>query len=257
MVPSINRKAQAMQSEQPKRTPSGRSRRRGLTYLILAVVGLAVVVGVGFAAQSGTAGTDPAARDASGQGSDEPLIDMSRRIEGDPTALGATDAPVVIVEYSDYRCPFCAVFARDTMPLLVDEYVDSGQVRFEWRDLTVFGQQSIDAAVAGRAAGNQGLFWEYTDAIFKDAPERAHIDLPRERLLQIGRDVGVPDMARFESDLSDPALLELVTADTAEAQSIGATGTPLFLVNDTPITGAQPLAAFRQAIDRELEEAAK
>ncbi|TFC86898.1 disulfide bond formation protein [Cryobacterium sp. TMT1-21] len=244
-----------MASAQPKNASSG-SRRRGLVYLIAGAVAIVVVLGVGFAAQSGTAeqASPPAGADEQGS---EPAFDMSRRIDGDPTARGDTDAPVVLVEYSDYRCPFCAVFARETLPLLIGEYVDSGQVRIEWRDLTVFGQESIDAAVAGRAAGAQGLFWEFNEATFRDAPERAHLALPRERLLQIGRDIGVPDMARFESDLADPALLAAVTRDTDEARSFGATGTPLFLVNDTPISGAQPVEAFRQAIDRELAEAAE
>jgi protein-disulfide isomerase len=245
-----------MASQQPNNPSAVRPRRRGLIYLILGAVAIVAVLGVGFAAQSGTAGPGPSAATPSERASDEPLIDMSRRIEGDPTALGKTDAPVVLVEFSDFRCPFCGVFARDTLPTIVDEYVKAGKVRIEWRDLTVFGQQSIDAAVAGRAAGEQGLFWEFNAAVYRDAPERAHIDLPRERLLQIGRDIGVPDMARYESDLSSPALLKLVTADTAEAQAIGATGTPLFLVNDTPISGAQPIGAFRQAIDHELAEAA-
>ena len=233
----------------------GSPRRRSRIYLILGAVAIVAVLGVGYAAQTGTAQQGAATGGASEQGSEEPTIDMSRRIDGDPTALGETDAPVVLVEYSDYRCPFCAVFARDTLPVLVDEYVESGQVRIEWRDLTVFGQESIDAAVAGRAAGAQGLFWEFNEATFRDAPARAHLDLPRERLLQIGREIGVPDMARFESDLDDPAILASVTADTDEARSFGATGTPLFLVNDTPISGAQPLDVFRQTIERELGEA--
>ena len=246
-----------MASAQSTTPSSGSPRRRGRVYFILSAVAIVAVLAIGFAAQTGTAKQGSTTGDASEQSSDEPIIDMSRRIDGDPTALGDIAAPVVLVEYSDYRCPFCAVFARDTLPVLIDEYVESGQVRIEWRDLTVFGQESIDAAVAGRAAGAQGLFWEFNEATFRDAPERAHLELPRERLLQIGRDIGVPDMARYESDLDNPALLASVTGDTDEAQSFGATGTPLFLVNDTPISGAQPVEVFRQAIDRELAEAAE
>ncbi len=246
-----------MASAQPTNASPGSRRPRGRGYFILSAVAIVVVLGVGFAAQAGTARQESTTGGAGEQGPDEPDIDTSRRIDGDPTALGDTDAPVVLVEYSDYRCPFCAVFARETLPVLIDEYVESGQVRIEWRDLTVFGQQSIDAAIAGRAAGAQGLFWEFNEATFRDAPERAHLDLPRERLLEIAREIGVPDMARYESDLDDPALLKFVTGDTAEAHSFGATSTPLFLVNDTPISGAQPVDVFRQAIDRELAEAAE
>src|SRR5665811_161418 len=150
-----------MASAQPKNGSQGSPRRRGRVYFILSAVAIVVVLGVGFAAQAGTAKQESTTGGTSEQGSDEPAIDTSRRIDGDPTALGDTDAPVVLVEYSDYRCPFCAVFARETLPVLIDEYVESGQVRIEWRDLTVFGQQSIEAAIAGRAAGAQGLFWEF------------------------------------------------------------------------------------------------
>ncbi|TFD75611.1 DsbA family protein [Cryobacterium fucosi] len=244
-----------MASTQRKAT-SGRPRRRGLVYFIVGGIAIVAVLGVGLAAQSGTAQPD-AAQVAGGTGAGPALPDLARRIAGDPTALGEVTAPVVLVEYADFRCPFCGVYARETLPPLVAEYVKSGRLRMEWRDFPVFGQESTDAAVAARAAGEQGRFWEFNAVMYAHAPERAHLEVTREILLQFARDAGVPDLTRFESELSSPALLERVTADTEEAYSIGATGTPLFLVNGTPISGAQPLEVFRQAIDNELAKAAK
>jgi protein-disulfide isomerase len=227
----------------------------------LAAIGLLVVagvVGVGIAAQQGgeaASGGPAGAYDNPTDSGGELKFDMSRRIEGDPTALGAVDAPVVLIEYADFRCPFCGIYARDTMPQLIQEYVDAGVVRMEWRDLPVFGDESVAAAVAARAAGEQDLFWEFSEVVFAGAPERGHVALPRERLIEIAQEIGMPDIAAFEAGLTDPELLARVEADLAEARALGATGTPTFLVNDTPLSGAQPLSVFREVIEAELEQA--
>jgi protein-disulfide isomerase len=184
-----------------------------------------------------------------------PTFDLARRIPDDVTAQGAVDAPVVIVEFADYRCPFCGVFDRDTLPTIVTDYIDKGTVRFEWRDLPVFGEQSIGAAVAARAAGEQGMFWEYHTALFAAAPERGHPVLPDEKLIEFARQVGVPDIERFTKDLASPELAERVRADYVEGTNIGIASTPIFLVNETPIAGAQPLDAFLKVIDEELAKA--
>ncbi|WP_253907432.1 thioredoxin domain-containing protein [Arthrobacter sp. 35/47] len=198
-------------------------------------------------------GSAPAA--APGQSEAGEPLDLSRRTADDPTALGRVDAPVVMIEYADYRCPFCGLFSRDTLPTLVDKYVESGDLRIEWRDLPVFGEQSFSAAVAGRAAGEQSKFWEFNKAVFAEAPERGHIDLTEERLIQLAEAAGVPDLEKFKTDLDSEELSAAVEKDAQEAASLGATGTPTFLVNGVPLIGAQPLAAFEQVIDGELERA--
>jgi protein-disulfide isomerase len=182
-------------------------------------------------------------------------LDMARRIPDDPTAIGRPDAPVVLVEYADYRCPFCGLFSRETLPPLVAKYVGSGQLRVEWRDLPVFGGESSDAAVAGRAAAAQDRFWEFNKAVYAIAPERGHAALPRERLVQLAGKAGVPDLKKFEADLDSAELQAAVAKDAQEAAGLGATGTPTFLINDTPIVGAQPLATYEKAIDAALKSA--
>ncbi|NMR32081.1 DsbA family protein [Crystallibacter degradans] len=236
--------------------PAGTSRRRNLTVAatVLGVAVLVLFVGIfafqgGKSQQAAQAGQDTAQSGA--------VLDMSRRIADDPAALGAVDAPVVMVEYADYRCPFCGLFARDVLPPLVEKYVDSGRLRIEWRDLPVFGEQSMEAAVAGRAAGEQGRFWEFNKAVFAVAPERGHAELDRERLMDIAKEAGVPDLKKFEQDLDSPDLREAVGKDVREAASLGASGTPTFLVNETPFVGAQPLEAFEKAIDEALAEASR
>lgn len=184
------------------------------------------------------------------------IPDLARRVDGDPTALGSVDAPVVLIEFADFRCPFCGVYARQTLPTLVEEYVESGQLRVEWRDVPIFGEQSFDAAVAARAAGMQGMFWEYSEAVFA-YPGSDHQDLPRERLSAIAREIGIPDPAAFDAALDNPELVAAVTADATEAQALGVRSTPAFIIGQTPLLGAQPLEAFVAAIDEELERAGR
>ena len=247
-------------NSQDHRSRSGPSRRRGLIFLVLAVVAAAlfVVVGVTSQARSNPARSATGASGGpSGSNSVQQTLALARRIDGDPTALGNVNAPVILVEYADYRCPFCGIFARDTMPKLVDEYVKSGVLRIEWRDFPIYGEESIDAAIAARAAGEQGLFWKYHAAIYAAAPERGHLALPRERLREIAKSVGVPDLAKFDSDMNSSALLGLVDADAKEGASLGVTGTPTFVVNNIPIVGAQPIDVFRKAIETSLAQARK
>ena len=173
---------------------------------------------------------------------------LPRRQEDDPRALGRVDAPVVLIDWSDFRCPFCAHWSTTTFTEL-KPYIDSGSLRVEFRDLVLFGEESQLAAVASRAAGAQGKFWEFSDALFSAAPASGHPTITEEDVIEFARQAGVPDLARFAADLSDPALAAAVEAETTEAQSLGISGTPFFLVNTTPISGAQPLDTFIATIE--------
>ncbi|MFC0359271.1 MULTISPECIES: DsbA family protein [Kytococcus] len=247
------------------------SSRRLLTIAAGAAVVLLLAVGALLAGRSGpspqkASGGDagasspasPGESSAAGEGGRGPSaaeerIGLTRRDADDVTALGDVDAPVVLIEYADYRCPFCAVFSRDTMPELVSEYVESGRLRVEWRDLPLFGEESEKAAVAARAAGEQGRFWEYHRAVYEAAPERGHLEVTDEKLTAWAEEVGVPDMERFARDLESPELLEQVRADAEEARSqVGATGTPTFVIDDQRMVGAQSAETFRRVIDQQL-----
>lgn len=218
-----------------------------------AAVAVLVVTLVGPRGDGATA--PPSTSQASSPG-DSGLASLADRRDGDPLALGPVDAPIVMIEWSDYRCPFCATFAENSFPELREEYVDTGQVRFEFRDLALFGDQSVDAAVAARAAGEQGRYYEFAEALFAAAPEKGHPDMPRADLLRFAEAAGVPDPARFERDLDDGGLRARVEADTTKAQRLGANGTPFFLVGGTPLSGAHPVEVFRQVIEDELAKAA-
>lgn len=218
-----------------------RSRRLNV---VLGVV--AAFLGVVVAAQS-LQGQSPAAAPAQSERADE--LDFVRRDAGDPMAIGDVDAPVVLTQWTDLRCPYCALFARKTLPTLIQEYVDTGKVRIEFHDVAFFGEHSEDAAVAARAAAAQGKFMEFVTAVYAAAPERGHPDLPRETLIAFAEKAGVPDMARFTADLDDPAIRDAAQASTRAAQQIGVNSVPFFVAGDTALAGSQPIEVFRDLLD--------
>ncbi|WP_051794614.1 thioredoxin domain-containing protein [Streptomyces sp. NRRL S-87] len=188
-----------------------------------------------------------------GDGRTDHLLALARRDPQDPFAQGRADAPVVLVEYADFRCGYCGKFARDTEPALVKKYVDDGTLRIEWRNYPIFGAESEAAAKAAWAAGRQGRFWQFHAAAYAEgSKEKGFGDA---RLRELARQAGVPDEARFERDMKSPAAQEALQKDQDEAYGIGVSSTPSFLVGATPIAGAQPAETFRRAVEAARDRA--
>lgn len=181
----------------------------------------------------------------------EQLRGFARLDPDDPLALGDVDAPVVMVEWSDFKCPFCGRWARETKPAL-QKYIDDGTLRIEWRDLPYLGEESMNAAIAGRAAAEQGRFWEFHDRLFSQESGEASLD--EQALAQLAQEIGL-DVEQFRSDFTDPRIKAAVEADREEAVSLGITGTPAFLVDGLPVMGAQPTEVFVNAIESAAAEA--
>ncbi|GHC87723.1 DsbA family protein [Streptomyces flavofungini] len=183
------------------------------------------------------------------------LAALARREAKDPLAQGKADAPVVMIEYADFKCGFCGKFARDTEPDLVKKYVDDGTLRIEWRNFPIFGEDSERAARGAWAAGRQGKFWEFHEAAYADgAKEKGFGD---GRLKELAREAGVGDVERFARDADGAGARAAVKKDQEEGYKLGATSTPSFIVNGQPIAGAQPDAVFEQAIEAAKADAAK
>ncbi|MFD9257169.1 DsbA family protein [Streptomyces sp. NPDC059538] len=189
--------------------------------------------------------TDPAAE----------LKALARRESGDKLAVGRADAPVVLIEYSDFKCGYCAKFARDTEPELVKKYVANGTLRIEWRNFPIFGAESEAAARAAWAAGQQDRFEAFHAAAYADGSKDKGFAEPR--LVELAREAGVPDLERFKADLAGEQAAAALKKDQEEGYRIGVTSTPSFLLNGRPIAGAQPLDTFTAAIARAKAEAAK
>ncbi|GAA0486338.1 DsbA family protein [Streptomyces olivaceiscleroticus] len=179
----------------------------------------------------------------------------SRREKGDALAVGRADAPVVLVEYADYQCGFCGRFARETQPELIKKYVAKGVLRIEFRNFTIYGEDSERAARASWAAGRQGRFWELHDALY--AKSRKGPALAEDKLTDLARSSGVEDIDRFRRDMKSEAAAKALDRDQQEGYELGVQSTPSFLVNGEPIAGAQPTATFTQAIDEAAARAGK
>ena len=165
------------------------------------------------------------------------------RTEGAPSK-GPAGAPVTIVEFSDFQCPYCAR-AVPTLKQIEDTY--RGSVRIVWKHLPLaIHKDAVGAALAAQAAGNQGKFWELHDMLFADQKKLGPDDLK-----QYGKSLQL-DMARFEADQVNVEEKKRIDADVAEARALGINGTPGFFINGRFVSGAQPFENFAKIIDEEL-----
>jgi protein-disulfide isomerase len=195
----------------------------------------------------------PAAADALPR---EPVDIANEPFKGNDTAK------VVVIEFSDYQCPFCARYSKDTLARIRTDYVETGKVRYVFRDLPLpFHAQAFKAAEAAHCAGEEGKFWEMHDVLFQNQSA-----LGPEQLAAHARTVGLEeplfrqclDSGRFASDIKK---------DIADAGTVGISGTPSFLIGVVQpggrvkvvkkLVGAKPYDEFKAAIDSLLAPAAE
>ncbi|MCR4403795.1 MAG: DsbA family protein [Candidatus Acetothermia bacterium] len=173
-------------------------------------------------------------------------------VDDDP-ALGRPEAPVVIVEFSDFQCPYCARFAQQTFPQLKKEYIDTGKVRLVFRDFPLsFHQNAAPTAEAAQCAHEQGRFWEYHDRLFAGQGEWSGSASASQIFAGYAEGLGL-DGARFRECLASRRYKEEVQRDFNDGIGYGVTGTPTFFINGRKLVGAQPFSAFQQMIEAELK----
>lgn len=162
---------------------------------------------------------------------------------------GDADAPVTIVEFSDFQCPYCGRYVKDTYPQIKEKYIDTGKVKYVFRDFPLgFHQNARPAAIAAECVREQGgdsAFWEYHDTLF--ANQEA---LSADDLKGYASDMGY----NIDSCLDSEKYGDEVDADMAEGASYGVSGTPAFFINGKKLVGAQPFAQFEAAIEAELNQ---
>ncbi|PKN82008.1 MAG: hypothetical protein CVU46_18375, partial [Chloroflexi bacterium HGW-Chloroflexi-8] len=161
-------------------------------------------------------------------------------------SFGPEDAPIVIVEFSDFQCPFCKRFNDDTYKQLMAAY--PGKIRFVFRHLpmTSIHPEAFPSAEAAMCANEQDSFWEFHDKLFENQDR-----LGKELYTQIANDLNL-DITKFESCVNSRKYKDLIQQDSDFAVNLGVQSTPTFFVNGLALVGAQPLETFKQAIDMEL-----
>lgn len=163
-------------------------------------------------------------------------------------------APVTIIEYGDYQCPFCARFFSQTEPLIRANYIKSGKVKMVYRDFAFLGPESIAAAEAAECAKDQGKFWAYHDALYQaeEADAQEHNgNLNRALFVSLAKNVGM-DATKFGECFDSKKYTKEVQDEINLATSAGINSTPSFLINGELVKGAIPYAQFKTMIDAAL-----
>jgi len=212
-------------------TPPNPNKRRnvmiaGLVAVVVVVAAILILVSSG----DNSASTAPAAN-APLKG----IKETKAMLDGIPqqgNTLGKTNAPVTMIEYADYQCPFCRDFALNTMPVLINDYVRSGKLRMEFEPLTFIGPDSETAARAGAAAGQQNLEWNYSHLFyFNQGTERSgYVTDAFINKLYAGAGVNATKANAYRAS---PAAAVPIADATASAQQYGVASTPSFVVGPT------------------------
>ena len=175
----------------------------------------------------------------------------------DDPFLGNPEAPVTMVEFSDFQCPFCRKLWRDTLPHIKEKYVKKGLVRFVYRDfpLNSIHPGAEPAALAGECADEEGKFWAMHDKIFEEQEKggQGTVEFGAFDLKKWAREIGL-DGLRFDSCLDSRKYAAEVEGDLKAGQSAGITGTPGTFVNGRLIQGAVPFSQFEAIIEEELKK---
>ena len=199
-------------------------------------------------------------------------VESNPRPNADGNSMGDPNAPIQMVEYGDFQCPFCERFHTDTEPLLVEQFIQYGDVHFtyrsagNWVSTRVPGNtESQDAALAAYCAADQNQFWEMHDALFANNQDRENQGaLSSRNLLAIAENIGL-DTSTFQECYESNQYTDQVQRDYDDALASGIQGTPFFVLTyqvdgeakTETISGAQPFEVFQQTIEAILQVADK
>lgn len=189
-----------------------------------------------------------------GSNPDQPAPTVKVSVDDD-AVIGDKDAPVTIVEFSDFQCPFCARFHQETLPSIMKDYVDTGKVKIVYRDFPLSfhpgAQPAAEAAECVRDQTDDATYYKFHDALFS---EQSWTNNPTaDTFVSIASKVNSKiDSAELKKCITDRKFQKEVEADFAAGSSYGVSGTPSFFINGVQLVGAQPYSAFKSAIDAQL-----
>ena len=169
--------------------------------------------------------------------------------------LGPKDAKVFIEEYSDFQCPYCGLYVRETLPKIKSEYIEKGLVRYQFinmplRSIHPAAQKAAEAALC---AGKQGKFWEMHDLLYERQGEWAGQISPLKTFEGYASQIGL-NVEKFRTCLQTGETALQVQNDLAEAARRGVTATPTFFINGRKLEGAYPYEVFKAIIEEELRK---
>lgn len=204
----------------------------------------------GFAKKSGSAtGANPGSA---------PLVAGSvvQVSSDDDPFLGQTNAPVTIIEFSDFQCPYCRALWRDALPQIKSKYIDTGKVKFVYRDFPLDIHPMAQAtAEAGACANEQGKFWQFHDKVFEEQDKQGQgtIRYGEADLKTWAKEVGL-NAVKFNGCLDSGKYKQEVEKDLQDGIAAGVTGTPGSFINGRQLKGALPFKSFEQIIEEALKQ---
>ncbi len=169
-------------------------------------------------------------------------------------ALGDKNAKVKIVEFADFRCPFCQSLYKNAQKQIIEEYVNSGKAVFYFRHFQFLGPASVVAGNAAECANEQGKFWEIHDYLYDNQPPESDTSMyTTQNLTQVAGTLGM-NTSQFKSCMDSNKYSSNLDKDMSEGQAAGVSGTPTMFVNGRSIVGAEPYESIKPIIDQALEE---
>ncbi|KAA3642907.1 MAG: DsbA family protein [Chloroflexi bacterium] len=224
--------------------------KRSTFFAILIPIAFIVGLGSGYLlwGRGGSATTTTTTTDGSApvEAADQTLPRYDIPITDEDPAIGPEDAPVTVIEFSDFECPFCRRHTLETAPQILSQY--EGQIRYIFKDfpLRSIHPQADPAAEAAHCAREQGEFWAYHDLLFE-----LSLPLGSETYIQYAEDLGL-NMSQFTECVENRKYADNVQANFDFAAQLGVRSTPTFFINGIAVVGAQPFATFQEVIDGEL-----
>ena len=172
--------------------------------------------------------------------------------------LGNPQAPITLVEFGDYQCHFCNVHFHNTEHSLLENYISTGKVKLIFKDFTIIGPDSVNAAHGTHCANDQGKFWEYHDILYNNWTGENNGWASSDNLLKFAQDIDL-DINKWSNCMVNAIHSEIITDSSKKARELGLTGTPAFFVvgsddKVTKIFGAQPYENFERIFNLELEK---
>lgn len=180
-----------------------------------------------------------------------PSAQVSLELNSGDVILGDPKAPVTLIEYGDFQCPFCGRFFSQTENLIKEQYVRTGKAKFVYRHFAFLGPESVEAAKAAECAKDQGKFWEFHDALYKAevADGRENNGNLNDALFKsLASQLGL-DLVSFSACLNSDKYADKVQKDYDGGLASGVRATPTSFVNGTKVEGAVPFSNFKTLID--------